>query len=179
MLERNNFTGLNGIISGDPHAKPAPEGRNPHPHNADLCRATMRMRERMEGLLDRIDALELELAAERAMIAAERADLAAHMESPEAERDVMLLAQDLLRSEMIDAASLPKPRGLCGTCGGLGHGMTNGLLVGRINDHCERHGLSQVSAPMDDSAWPHVGAGRQRNEDWLRKPKPELREREW
>ncbi|GLQ21211.1 hypothetical protein ACFFUB_06395 [Algimonas porphyrae] len=74
-----------------------PDGK-PRAYNAELCRATRRLRTRLSEAEARIDALDAQLRAERAAIADERAALVAHMESPEAERDVMLLAQDLLRS---------------------------------------------------------------------------------
>lgn len=144
----------------------------PQPYNADLCRATRRLRTRLRAAEARIDALDAQLRAERAAIADERAALVAQMESPEAERDVMLIAQDLLREEVMSAATR---REICRECGGLGHGMTKGLLSKRIADHCRVHDLpltpkSGAGDPDAVADWPQVGAGHRRKPDWLRDP---------
>lgn len=149
---------------------PQSPDKTPQPYNAALCRSTRRMRDRMEAALDRIDRLELELAAERAAIAEERAAFLEQLESPEAERDILLIAQSLLQSEVIDALAGPDQRAVCATCGGLGHGLTKGLLAARISDHCQRHGLNDEGTPLSEARWPRVTTGYGRDFGW-HKPK--------
>ncbi|WP_298913255.1 hypothetical protein [uncultured Algimonas sp.] len=149
---------------------PNDDDNRPVPYNAARCRETRRMRNKVDELLDRIRALKRELAETRADFSDEREAMIAQLESPETTRDIMIVAQHLLREEVIAAIGLLAPRGLCPQCGGLGRGMTNGLLVKRINDYCAAHGLPEDSEPVDDSSWPHVGAGYPRINDWLRQP---------
>ncbi|GLQ21212.1 hypothetical protein ACFFUB_06390 [Algimonas porphyrae] len=61
-------------------------------------------------------------------------------------------------------------REICTSCGGLGHGMTQGLLSDRIASHCKAHDLPLARDPDAVAAWPQVGAGYYRKPDWLRDP---------
>jgi hypothetical protein len=138
-------------------------------YNAELCRATRRMRTRLAEAVERIDALEAELRSERAAIAAERAALTAQMESPEAARDVMELAQVEIQSAVMEALTSRHPRGLCKSCGGLGHGMTKGLMGDRIAAFCAAHDLPPAP-PADCVDWPTVPGRYVRDNRWLEPP---------
>ncbi len=145
------------------------------PYNAALCRATARMRRRMAEMAARIDALEAELERERIAVTVERRELTEVLEGPVAQLAGLELAQSVLRDEAITASATRKR---CGTCGGLGRGFVNGLLVERIAAHCETHGLQPVGTaaePMEEADWPHAAAGRGHYKgkalrtDWLNK----------
>ncbi len=135
------------------------DGR-PVPYNAALCRATARMRRRMAEMAARIDELEAQLECERIAITSERRALTATLEGPEAQLAGLELAQSLLRGEAIEAS---RTHQRCGSCGGMGGGFVNGLLVETIRTHCETHGLearSRTLDPMTEADWPYAAAGR-------------------
>ena len=132
--------------------------------NPERCRATRRLRTRVQRAEARVEALEAELAALRAEMAAERAALVAHIESPEAERDLLVSAQSMVHAELLEQAHR---REHCEKCGGLGYGMMAGLLRDRIDRHCIEHGLEIAGAVISKQSWPEQRRTWGMDRSWL------------
>jgi len=148
----------------------------------DRCALTRRLRRRAQAAEAAIAAAQAETEAIRADMRALRADirserraLIAFIESPEWERDLLLLARARVRAELL---GLSGTRQSCGTCGGFGRGIYDGLLQDEIDALCTAHDLPPERA-LGEIDWPgRMGAvtrrGRVLRSDWLRpaKPKP-------
>lgn len=129
------------------------------------------------------DAIRAEMRALRAEIRAERADLIAFIESPAWARDLLVLARDRVRGELV---SLSTQRKSCGECGSFGRGIYDGLLRTQIDALGREHRLVPEQA-IDPIDWPvrmgsHTRQGRALRDDWLQPPAPRRRpaqDRDW
>lgn len=125
-----------------------------------------------------IDAAQAETAAVyaemrglRATIRDERAALTEFIESAEWERDLLCLARDRVRAELLTLSGLRKS---CGECGGFGRGVYEGLLGDAIEAIARERRLLPIDAPTPIN-WPvrmgHVTRnGRALRDDWLHAP---------
>lgn len=154
---------------------------NPDTH--DRCRATHRLRLRARAAEAEIDvaraetdAVYAEMRALRAEIRGERAALTTFLESPEWQRDLLIMAREQVRTELL---TLSLARKGCGTCGSFGRGFYEHLLRPQIDALTREHRLvpEQGVDPID---WPvrmgsHTRKGRALRDDWLRTPAPRRR----
>lgn len=148
------------------------------PDTHDHCRATHRLRVRAREAEAQIDearaetaAVYAEMRALRAAIRDERAALTEFIESAEWERDLLCLARDRVRAELLALSSARKS---CGDCGGFGRGVYEGLFTDAIEAIAREHRLPPIDAPTPIN-WPvRMGhatrQGRALRDDWLRVP---------
>ncbi|MGJ8560860.1 MAG: hypothetical protein ACSHX3_11540 [Litorimonas sp.] len=153
------------------------------PETPDHCRATYRLRVRArdaeaEAAAARLETAEIyaEMRALRAEIRAERAALIEFIESPEWHRDLLCLARDRVRAELL---SLSTQRKSCGECGSFGRGIYEDLLRAEIDALTTTHRLVP-EAGLDPIDWPvrmgsHTRQGRALRDEWLRSPPPRRR----
>lgn len=144
--------------------------------NSDYCRGTMRLRQRLKWQEAEIARLHTQMDGLRAEIAAERAALTEWLEGPEARRDLVLFAAELLRADALEAA---RTRRTCRECGGLGREMSTELFTERLERLCTAHGLPLGTEPVDPEAWPTRPGeieirGTRLETDWLFEPEPAL-----
>lgn len=148
---------------------------------AEVARIRAKADARIAAAEARADAAEARVSQLHRLIEAERAATVAHLESPEWERDLLLMAQGEIRAELLEQA---QRRQRCKACGGFGHGAHEGLLAERIAALGKDHDLPPVLPPMsgdDPIDWPvRMGAvahqGRTLNAAWLHAPKRKLPE---
>lgn len=156
------------------------------PDTHDHCRATYRLRVRAREAEAQIgaaqaetDAVRAEMRELRATVRAERAALTAFIESPAWHRDLLLLARDRVRAELVTLATERKS---CGACGSFGRGMYEDFLSAEIDRVTAAHRLVPDRA-LDPIDWPvrmgrHTRAGRALRDDWLQPPAPSRRARD-
>lgn len=148
------------------------------PDTYDHCRATHRLRFRAreaEAQIDEARAETAEIYAEmsalRAAIREERAALTEFIESAAWERDLLCLARDRVRAELLTLSGLRKS---CGECGGFGRGFYEGLLGEAIEAIAREHRLLPIDAPAPINWAVRMGhvtrGGRALRDDWLRVP---------
>lgn len=128
------------------------------------------------------EAVRAEMRALRAEMRSERAALTAFTESPEWERDLLILARDRVRGELV---SLSTQRKSCGACGSFGRGVYDGLLRTQIDAMNREHRLVPEHA-IDPIDWPvrmgsHTRRGRTLRDEWLQPlpPRRTPRETHW
>lgn len=114
------------------------------------CAHTRHMRKRAQRAEAEAAALRAEVAALRQERRDERAALAAHIESPEWARDLLLIARDRVRGELIN---LSARHASCGTCGSFGRGFSKNFLTAEIDRLSTAHALPSVP-PLPDPDWP-------------------------
>jgi hypothetical protein len=148
------------------------------PDTPDHCRATYRLRVRAreaeaQAAAARAETAEIyaEMRALRADIRTERAALTAFIESPEWHRDLLALARDRVRAELL---SLSTARKSCVECGSFGRGVYDDFLRAEIDAITRAHCLVPEHA-LDPIDWPvrmgsHTRHGRALRDDWLSPP---------
>lgn len=137
---------------------------------------TKHLRKRAQRAESEAAALRAELAALRSDIRRERREAAAFVESPEWERDLLCLAQERIRAEMMQ---LSLTRKSCEACGSFGREFQRRFLDEEIDTLTQENGLPPPSqAQGRDMSWPlRLGAkvhkGRLLKADWMTpEPKP-------
>jgi hypothetical protein len=125
------------------------------------------------------DAVRAEMRDLRADIRAERAALTAFIESPAWQRDLLLLARDRVRAELVTLAT---ERRSCSACGSFGRGMYEDFLSAGIDKITAEHRLGPDRA-LDPIDWPvrmgrHTRGGRALRGEWLQPPPPRRRTRD-
>ena len=136
------------------------------------CAYTAHLRRRCQRAEADAALLRAELAAERAAIRREREDAVARTESPEWARDLLVLARDTVRENLLGLADTHQA---CETCQGFGRGLSENFLQGDIDALTAAHDLPpepRLRAPD----WPkHMSfitrRGRRKEGRWLEPPK--------
>lgn len=141
------------------------------------CAQTRRLRARAreaEARADHAEAQTAEIEAEmqqlRREIRQERRDAIALMDSPAWHRDLLLLARDRVRSELI---SLSTRHNSCAECGSFGRGFQANFLQADIDALTQAHDLPPIET-LGAIDWPvqmgrRVLKGRHLNRIWLEK----------
>lgn len=144
-------------------------------YKQERCALTAALRKRTQAAEAKAEVAEAkaEYADERAAkfyheMEAERAALTAFLESPEWKRDLLILARDLVRQELL---ALSETHQSCGQCGSFGRGFQESFLKDAIEQIGRAHDLPWVPAlPPPD--WPVqmgrvIKDGRALNRAWL------------
>ncbi|WP_298919027.1 hypothetical protein [uncultured Algimonas sp.] len=97
-----------------------------------------------------VDAMQAELERERAALEADRRAFLALPESPEWRRDLLVLARDRVRAELL---ALGRTHRSCGECGSFGRGFSERFLQAEIDAMTDAHGLDPAPA-LGPADWP-------------------------
>jgi len=146
---------------------------------AQHCARTRTLRHRAQAAEARAEAAEEALAearremehaleAERRAIRRERRDAIAAAESPDWQRDLLVLARDRVRAELL---ALATQHDSCAACGSFGRGFYGGLLQAEIDAVTAAHDLPPTQ-PLGAIDWPvamgrRILKGRVLNRMWL------------
>ena len=142
---------------------------------AQHCARTRTLRHRAQAAEARAEAAEAELAKVRAemdtqsrAIRRERLDAIAAAESPDWQRDLLVLARDRVRAELL---ALATQHDSCPACGSFGRGFYGGLLQADIDALTAAHDLPPAE-PLGPIDWPvamgrRILKGRVLNRMWL------------
>ncbi|GLQ21856.1 hypothetical protein ACFFUB_08965 [Algimonas porphyrae] len=114
---------------------------------------TARIREdaadRIAAAEARADAAEARMAALHKAIKTERADLSAFIESPDWERDLLQLARDRVRAELLNLSQSHKS---CHQCGSFGRAFSERFLQAEIDALTCAHDLPHLT-PLPPADW--------------------------
>lgn len=121
------------------------------------CALTARLRWRVrqaearaEEAEEMAEAAEARAAAVYHEMKAERAALIAYIESPEWERDLLILARDRVRAELLNLAA---KRQSCPSCGSFGRGFSEHFLQAEIEAITREHNLP-FTPRLPSPDWP-------------------------
>lgn len=157
--------------------------RSPRFSTAARCRAVQAFRRRMDAAEARADAAErardaaqAERCAALASVARERGALQRWLDSPEWERDLLVMARARLRDALGREIAA---RGTCNSCGGLGRGLYANLLSDTIEALEAAHGLAPAGRLPDPDWTDGIGErtlrGARPDRSWLRASWPDRR----
>ena len=157
--------------------------QRPRYSNTVRCAATRRFRERAQAAEARAarmeaerDAAQAERCAALASVARERGALQRWLDSPEWERDLLVMARARLRDALGREIAA---RGTCNSCGGLGRGLYANLLSDTIEALEAAHGLAPAGRLPDPDWTDGIGErtlrGARPDRSWLRASWPDRR----
>jgi hypothetical protein len=109
---------------------------------ASLRRRTQAAEARAEEAEEIAEAADARAAKFYQEMQAERAALLDYLESPEWQRDMLVVARNLVRDELLRLSST---RQSCPSCGSFGRGFQDHFLQEAIDRLTREHGLPRVS----------------------------------
>ncbi|MEL6687899.1 MAG: hypothetical protein AAFP97_09780 [Pseudomonadota bacterium] len=117
---------------------------------ASLRRRTQAAEARAEEAEEIAEAAEARAAKFYHEMQAERAALLDYLESPQWRRDLLVIARNLVRDDLL---RLSATRQSCPSCGSFGRGFQEHFLQDAIDTLTKEHGLPRVS-PLLPPDWP-------------------------